>query len=175
MIGRSLQACFVGSGKVILLLSFFLPVSSFVQVDVMPYFSTASLHQQRSVIMRLCAKSRDSKKDDIPDKKHPGSDHSTPPSVSPSNKPNNNSDDPQSLDDFLDTPFFDPNLVDENSPEWQQQLAKWIETDYNTVELVVSSAFFLVFIVLSQELLRMQFYGDHYEPFRSSVLPGKLF
>lgn len=67
------------------------------------------------------------------------------------------------FDTFLDTPFFDPN--DENLPPFLQPLANFVRQDYPTAELVMSGTFIAFMIVVSQEMVRMQLYGDRYIPF----------
>jgi hypothetical protein len=79
---------------------------------------------------------------------------------------------------FLDTPFFDPDQVvkDPNSPPLLRRIAAWVQEDYATAELTATGVLFVVLIIASQELLRIQMYGlENYVPFTKSVLPGNLF
>lgn len=80
-------------------------------------------------------------------------------------------------DEFLDTPFFEPDKVleDETSNPLLQRLASFVVTDYVKAEALLSGVFFVVLIVVAQEVLRMNLYGENYEPFSRSVLPGNLF
>lgn len=75
------------------------------------------------------------------------------------------------IDGFLDTPFFDPNKVKDDSPiRW---FADMVENDYETAEALYVGVVFFVLVVVSQELLRMQLYGEQYVPFHKSA--GSLF
>lgn len=73
------------------------------------------------------------------------------------------------IDEFLDRPFI--NLEDENDSNWFTNL---IKNDYDLAEALFTSAFLTVMVILSQELLRMQMYGENYIPFHSGG-GGKLF
>lgn len=65
--------------------------------------------------------------------------------------------------DFLDRPFFDPSRVSKRSPlRW---FADLVQTDYETAEALFASSFLFVLVILTQEILRMQLYGDDYVPF----------
>ena len=81
------------------------------------------------------------------------------------------------MDEFLDTPFFDPDRVleDETSSPWLKRLASFVVDDYERAEAVLTGAFFVLLIIVAQEVLRMQLYGENYEPFARSVPPGSLF
>ena len=81
------------------------------------------------------------------------------------------------MDEFLDTPFFDPDRVleDETSNPWLKRLASFVVNDYERAEAVLTGAFFVLLIIVAQEVLRMQLYGENYEPFARSVQPGSLF
>jgi len=68
--------------------------------------------------------------------------------------------------EFLDTPFFDPD-DDENNPAWLQSLAEFVKNDYEPAEVVLAGSFITVMILVSQELVRIQLYGDRYVPFSS--------
>ena len=80
---------------------------------------------------------------------------------------NDEHSDRQSLDDFLDTPFYDPQQVleDENSSDLSKKFANFVTGDYETAEAVLVGAYFVVLVIVTQELLRMQLYGDQYVPF----------
>ena len=82
----------------------------------------------------------------------------------------------KSVDDFLDTPFFDPNQVDEDddtSPMgW---FAKLVKTDYELAETLYVGIILFILLVLSQEILRVYMYGDNYVPFMRGGASGKLF
>ena len=74
------------------------------------------------------------------------------------------------IDEFLDRPFI--NLEDdENESNW---FANLIKNDYDLAEALFTSGFLTAMVILSQELLRMQMYGDNYIPFHSGG-GGKLF
>jgi hypothetical protein len=73
------------------------------------------------------------------------------------------------VDTWLDQPFFEPESVSEKDPQWMQQLASWIQNDYETVEAVYAATFLAFMVILTQEAVRIQLYGwDHYVPFQSS-------
>lgn len=77
------------------------------------------------------------------------------------------------LDEFLDQPFFDPSKVEEGSPlRW---FADMIENDYETAEALYVGLIFFILVVIGQELLRIQLYGDNYVPFKTVVGSGRLF
>jgi len=74
------------------------------------------------------------------------------------------------LDEWLDRPFYDPRRVldDPESGRRAKQFAKFVTEDYDKAETVLAGAFFVVMILVSQELVRMQLYGpDRYVPFGS--------
>lgn len=89
--------------------------------------------------------------------------------------PNNENDDNDSIDEFLDTPFFDPEKVKEDDPLPVKWYANLVKNDYNTAEALYVGVIFVLMVVLSQELLRMQIYGNNYVPFQRGVQSGKLF
>ena len=97
------------------------------------------------------------------------------PTQAPDTTTTTSTDEPFDLDTFLDTPFFDPEAVDENTPYWLRSLAVFVRKDYATAELVLSGSFIALMILASQELVRMQLYGDQYEAFRGGVPNGGLF
>ena len=82
----------------------------------------------------------------------------------------------QSIDEFLDTPFFNPEQIlldDEQGNNIRPNpITKWFAkltvTDYITAESLFAAAFITIMVVISQELFRIQLYGDDYVPF----LPG---
>ena len=86
-----------------------------------------------------------------------------PPSLVRPRGVNQNDDDESRLDKFLDTPFFDPSEIGEDSP--LSRFANLVETDYETAETLFAGSFFVVLVIISQELLRMQLHGDAYVPF----------
>jgi hypothetical protein len=87
-------------------------------------------------------------------------------------------DDEFDIDAFLDTPFFDPQQIldDETSNCMLRRLASFIQNDYETAEIIMAGIMFVVLIVASQEMLRIQYYGwDNYVPFTKGINPGRLF
>jgi ABC-type spermidine/putrescine transport system permease subunit II len=69
----------------------------------------------------------------------------------------------EQLNAFLDTEFFDPSKVKEGSPlKW---FANLVENDYATAEALYTSFFIAFMVLVTQELVRMQLYGDRYVPF----------
>ena len=105
--------------------------------------------------------------------------------ITTNNNKNNNNNNKNRIDDtefdwdtFLDTPFFDPHriLQDPNSDERWKRFATWVQEDYETVEVIFTATLFIVLIVVTQELLRIQIYGlEHYVPFGQGTRPGSLF
>jgi hypothetical protein len=91
----------------------------------------------------------------------------------------NNDDD--SFQDKLDTLFFDPDQVlkDNEKGQVQNPISLWfanlMKDDYETAEIFFAATFLSIMVVVSQELLRMQIYGDHYIPFSKGTSPGSLF
>lgn len=70
----------------------------------------------------------------------------------------------EKMNEFLDSQFFDPEQVPEGSPlRWFADLVK---NDYATAEALYASLFIAGMVVISQELVRMQMYGDQYVPFQ---------
>jgi hypothetical protein len=58
------------------------------------------------------------------------------------------------------------------------RLATFIKSDYELAETIYVGIIFVVLVIISQELLRMQIYGDQYAPFKSIgglARNGKLF
>lgn len=71
-------------------------------------------------------------------------------------------DDESQINKFLDTPFFDPSQINNDSP--LKGFANLVENDYETAEVLFAGSFFVVLVIITQELLRMQLYGDSYVP-----------
>lgn len=74
------------------------------------------------------------------------------------------------VDEFLDRPFFYPDEYDDNDETDKSILAKFarlVKSDYELAETLYVGIMFVVLVILSQELLRMQLYGDAYIPFAS--------
>lgn len=67
------------------------------------------------------------------------------------------------LNELLDTQFFDPSQVTDDSP--LKGFANLVEEDYPTAEALFASFFITVMVILTQEVLRMQLYGEQYVPF----------
>jgi hypothetical protein len=84
---------------------------------------------------------------------------------------------PFDLDTFLDTPFFDPDQIanDETSPPILRKFAQFVQNDYPTAEAILTGIFLAMLILVGQELVRMQIYGENYVPFTKGVQPGSLF
>jgi hypothetical protein len=76
---------------------------------------------------------------------------------------------------------FDPDQVLKDNDEGQPQnpislwFANLIKNDYELAESFFAAAFISTMVIISQELLRMQMYGDHYIPFSKGSSPGSLF
>jgi hypothetical protein len=86
--------------------------------------------------------------------------------------------DEDDIDNFLDTPFYDPDRVldDEESSEASKKFAMFVKNDYETAEALLAGAFFVVLVVVAQELLRHHIYGSSYVPFTSAgSVAGRLF
>ena len=81
------------------------------------------------------------------------------------------------LEEFLDKQFFDPEKVleDESSPLWLQRFASFVVDDYEKAEVVLAGALIAILIIVAQEVLRLQLYGENYEPFRAGIQSGRLF
>jgi hypothetical protein len=87
-------------------------------------------------------------------------------------------DDKFDIDVFLDTPFFDPQQIldDETSNSLLRRWASFIQNDYETAEIIMAGIMFVILIIASQEMLRIQYYGwDNYVPFTKGINPGRLF
>jgi hypothetical protein len=86
--------------------------------------------------------------------------------------------DEEDIDTFLDTPFYDPDKVleDEESSESSKRFAMFVKNDYQTAEALLAGAFFVVLVVVAQELLRLHVHGGNYVPFTSGgSVGGRLF
>lgn len=79
------------------------------------------------------------------------------------------------IDEFLDKPFFDPEDYDENDDSFLGRFASLVRNDYETAEFLYVGVVFIFLVILTQEVLRMQLYGDGYIPFSSGGGSGKLF
>ena len=90
------------------------------------------------------------------------------------NNDNKNEDD-KTLDELLDSPFFDPDQVTDKDSRLVRWFADLVKNDYNTAEALYVGVIFVVMVIVSQELLRMQLYGDNYVPFQAGIKPGQLF
>ena len=78
------------------------------------------------------------------------------------------------VDAFLDKPFFDPDDFDENDTSLLGKFANLVKADYELAETLYVGLIFVVLIIVTQEILRMQLYGDGYSPFVKGG-GGKLF
>lgn len=122
----------------------------------------------RSVVL-LRAQSNDDNGNDVPDNaRSETTSSSTAPQPQHDDDKQDNDDDTKSLeekmDDLLDRQFFDPKEVPEGSPlKW---FANLVENDYATAEALYASFFIAGMVIVSQELVRMQYYGDNYVPFQ---------
>jgi hypothetical protein len=96
-------------------------------------------------------------------------------------RPTNKEEDNDSFQEKLDNLFFDPDQVLKDNDEGQPQnpislwFANLIKNDYELAESFFAAAFISTMVIISQELLRMQMYGDHYIPFSKGSSPGSLF
>ena len=88
------------------------------------------------------------------------------------------------VDEFLDRQFFDPDKVIEDnndddttssSPAFIRWFANLVKNDYETAEALYAGTFFVFLVILTQEALRWQLYGDNYVPFASGRSVGSLF
>lgn len=70
----------------------------------------------------------------------------------------------EKMNGMLDRQFFNPENVPEDSPlRW---FADLVQNDYATAEALYASFFIAGMVLIGQELVRMQFYGDQYVPFQ---------
>ena len=65
--------------------------------------------------------------------------------------------------------------MDENEKGPIGWFANLVKEDYEFAETLYAGSFFFVLLIITQELLRMQMYGDNYVPFTSGGATGKLF
>jgi hypothetical protein len=119
-------------------------------------------------------------KDIIPDTTTTNSDN---------DKQQNTKDDMRSMsfqdqvDDFLDRSFFDPEEFDDSDDSLLGKFARLVKADYELAETLYVGIIFVVLIIVTQEVLRMQLYGDSYIPFvkgsataaAGAMRGGKLF
>jgi hypothetical protein len=84
-------------------------------------------------------------------------------------KPENEPSFQEKVDSFLDTPFFDPSSKNNGPLQW---FANLVDSDYETAEALYAGVFFVILVVLTQEILRMQLSGDAYVPFRHGGASG---
>eukprot|EP00980_Cylindrotheca_fusiformis_P027476 scaffold20543_cov95-Cylindrotheca_fusiformis.AAC.2 len=86
----------------------------------------------------------------------------------------NNNDNEENFNTFLDTPFFDPEAYDENDSGPLAWFANLVKNDYESAEALFVGSLCVVLVVITQEMLRMQLYGDGYIPF-TRLGSGHLF
>jgi len=87
----------------------------------------------------------------------------------------------QRIDNFLDTPIFDPDKVlseideqddsdDDGGVKISNPVARWfatlVQNDYETAEALYAAGFISFMVILTQELLRYVMFGDAYVPFQ---------
>lgn len=80
-----------------------------------------------------------------------------------------------SLDELLDKPFFDPDAYAEDDTSPLGRLATFVKSDYELAETIFAGSLFVILLLVTQELLRMELYGDNYVPFLKGGASGKLF
>jgi len=78
-------------------------------------------------------------------------------------------DDEGALDDFLDTPFFDPDAFDEDDTSFLGKFATFVKKDYELFEAIFVACFFLLLISIAKDLLRAQMVAQ------GIVAAGKMF
>jgi hypothetical protein len=88
---------------------------------------------------------------------------------------NNNEDDNNELDDFLDQSYFDPEQFDDEDQGPLAWFANLVKSDYELAETLYVGTFFVILVIITQELLRMQLYGDRYIPFTKLGSGANLF
>lgn len=71
------------------------------------------------------------------------------------------------FDKFLDTPYFNPNSYEDDDNSFLGKFANLAKSDYEAFEAVFVGCFFLVLIVIAQDLLRAQMH--------SAGIGGRLF
>ncbi|CAJ1959371.1 unnamed protein product [Cylindrotheca closterium] len=80
----------------------------------------------------------------------------------------------ESLNTLLDKQFFDPEKYDENDTGPLAWFANFVKRDYEFAETVYVGVYLTVLVIITQEVLRMQLYGDKYMPF-ARIGNGNLF
>ena len=80
-----------------------------------------------------------------------------------------------SLNEFLDQPFWDPTTVDENDKSLIGWFARLVQQDYELAETLFVGAYFVILVIVTQEILRFQLFGDAYVPLVKLTGNGKLF
>ena len=75
-------------------------------------------------------------------------------------------------DDFWDQPFFDPDSYDDSDDSLEGKLASFVKSDYELAETLYAGILMVVCLVIAQEALRMQMYGDSYVPFLKGGAAG---
>lgn len=86
------------------------------------------------------------------------------------NNNNNQSDESdesvsEALNSLLDKQFFDPDRYDEDDTGPLAWFANFVKRDYEFAETVYVGVYLTVLVIITQEVLRMQLYGDRYIPF----------
>lgn len=87
------------------------------------------------------------------------------------NNSNNNHNDEsdesvsEALNSLLDKQFFDPDRYDEDDTGPLAWFANFVKRDYEFAETVYVGVYLTVLVIITQEVLRMQLYGDRYIPF----------
>ena len=80
-----------------------------------------------------------------------------------------------SIDEIVDRQFFDPDSYDETDESFLGKLAQFVKSDYELAETLYVGIIFVMLVIVSQELLRFQMYGDGYVPFKSGSMSGRLY
>ena len=80
----------------------------------------------------------------------------------------------ESLDNLLDKQFFDPEAYGESDTGPLAWFANFVKRDYEFAETVYVGVYLTVLVIVTQEVLRMQLYGDKYMPF-TRIGDGNLF
>jgi hypothetical protein len=83
--------------------------------------------------------------------------------------------DDNSLGELLDKPFFDPNKYEEDDSSLAGWFANLVKSNYELAETLYVGTVFVILIIITQEVLRFQIYGDGYHPFTKGVGGGSLF
>ncbi|EEC45865.1 predicted protein [Phaeodactylum tricornutum CCAP 1055/1] len=81
----------------------------------------------------------------------------------------------EKLDAILDTQFFNPDDYNEDSQGPVAWFAKLVKNDYELAEALFVGLLFVILVIVSQELLRMQLFGSNYAPFQTGAGMGRLF